>query len=81
MKHIHLDFSKHTHAPKMIHGVNNGPICKQGIIDLSRHYREIGVPSVRLHDTDGANSRFYVDVSRIFPNFDADEQDASNYYF
>lgn len=81
MKQITFDFSKTTHPPKMIHGVNNGPICNQNVVNLSRRYREMHIPSVRLHDTDGANSRFYVDVSRIFPNFDADEKDPANYYF
>ena len=78
MKHITFDFLKTTHPPKMIHGVNNGPICNQNVVNLSRRYREMHIPSVRLHDTDGANSRFYVDVSRIFPHFDADENDPAN---
>lgn len=81
MKQISIDFANTTHAPKPIHGVNNGPICNQNVVDLSRYYREMKIPGVRLHDTDGANSRFYVDVSRIFPNFDADENDPANYYF
>lgn len=81
MKQITFDFSKTTHPPKMIHGVNNGPICNQNVVDLSHRYREMHIPSIRLHDTDGANSRFYVDVSRIFPNFDADENNPASYYF
>ena len=81
MKQISIDFTKTTHAPKMINGVNNGPICNQNVVNLSSRYREMNIPSVRLHDTDGANSRFYVDVSRIFPNFDADETDPGSYYF
>ena len=78
---IKVDFAKKTHAPKPVNGVNNGPICKQGIIDLSRHYKKLHIPTIRLHDTDGANARFLVDVTRIFPNFDADENDEKNYFF
>ncbi|NMP37244.1 MAG: hypothetical protein GX051_03850 [Clostridiales bacterium] len=81
MNVVCVDFSKSNGKIKPVHGVCNGPICNSGVTDLSKYYREIGVPSVRLHDTDGANSRFYVDVSRIFPNFDADEQNPSNYFF
>ena len=81
MNTIKVDFAQKTHAPKPVNGVNNGPICNQSIINLSRHYKVLNIPSVRLHDTDGANSRFLVDVSRIFPNFDADENDAKNYFF
>ena len=75
MNRIQIDFTGQAVKLKPLHGVCNGPICGQGTVDLSKNYREIGVPSVRLHDTDGANSRYYVDVSRIFPNFDADEYD------
>lgn len=81
MNRITIDFSANAGSLKPVHGVCNGPICNQGVVDLSKYYREIGVPSVRLHDTDGANSRFHVDVSRIFPNFDADEYDEKNYFF
>ena len=81
MNMIKVDFAQKTHAPKPVHGVNNGPICHLGITDLSRHYKAMNIPSVRLHDTDGANSRFLVDISRIFPDFDADENDERNYFF
>lgn len=81
MNIVSVDFNKPCGKIKPVHGVCNGPLCNSGLSDLSRYYKSIGVPSVRLHDTDGANSRFYVDVSRIFPNFDADEQEPSNYYF
>lgn len=81
MNRINIDFSKDAGKLKPVHGVCNGPICKQGTVDLSRYYREAAFPSVRLHDTDAANSRYYVDVSRIFPNFDADEYDEKNYFF
>lgn len=81
MNRIQIDFAGQAGKLKPLHGVCNGPLCKQGTVDLTKSYREIGVPSVRLHDTDGANSRYYVDVSRIFPNFDADEYDPKNYFF
>jgi len=66
---------------KPMHGISNGPL--DGCEDLSPCYREIGVPFIRLHDTGGAanENRTLVDISRIFPNFDADENDPSNYFF
>jgi hypothetical protein len=66
---------------KPVHGVTNGPLCNEARVDLSERFREIGVPHVRLHDTDNPDSRYLVDISRIFPDFDADENDPANYYF
>jgi len=66
---------------KPVHGICNGPICMSGLYDLSKYFSEIGAPYIRLHDTEGAEGRYLVDISRIFPNFDADETNPENYYF
>jgi hypothetical protein len=79
---ITVDFGRLTGTRlKPVHGVTNGPLCYEARIDLSDRFREIGVPYVRLHDTDGPNTRYLVDISRIFPDFEADENDPANYYF
>ena len=82
MKTIQVNFdSSFNRAVKPVHGVCNGPLSEMGLIDTSKYYRKIGIPFIRLHDTDTPTSRTMVDISKIFPNFDADETDPANYYF
>ena len=76
---VKVDFSIPTSKIKPVHGFCNGPVSQEG--DISSLYREIGVPFVRFHDTDHNISRYAIDISRIFPNFDADENDPENYRF
>ena len=78
---ISVDFSKNIGKIKAVNGVSNGPICHG--LDMSKYFKEANVSSVRYHDTDGggAYGRYMIDVSRIFPNFDADEYDEKNYHF
>ena len=70
---------------KPLHAVGCGPKSGMGgaaDIDASELFREIGIPSCRLHDIEypyGSNQ--YVDIHCIFPNFDADENDEHNYNF
>ena len=75
-----IDFSKNIGVIKAVNGVSNGPICHG--VDLSRYFKEANVSCVRYHDTDGggAYGRYMIDVSRVFPNFDADEYDEKNYH-
>ncbi len=76
-----VDFSKNIGRIKAVNGVSNGPICHD--IDLSEHFKELNISTVRYHDTDGSGTfgRCAIDVSRIFENFDADEFDENNYRF
>ena len=78
---ISVDFSKQIGQMKAVNGVSNGPICHG--VDLSKYFKEANVSCVRYHDTDGSgpHGRYMIDVSRIFPNFDADEYDERNYHF
>ncbi len=78
---ISVDLARSVGPVKPMHGICNGPISSNGTMDLSGFYRQMGFPYVRLHDTDSNDTRFYVDVSRIFPNFDADESDPAQYFF
>lgn len=82
IKTVNVDFTRDLGKQvKAVNGVTNGPIV--GRVDLSEFYRELGIPCVRLHDTEGSgpDGRYHVDISRIFPNFDADENDPANYWF
>lgn len=65
---------------KHVHGVNNGPVCYGALVDVSDSYRELGVPYVRLHDTNWPHPR-EVDVHTIFPDFSRDPGDPSAYDF
>ena len=79
---ITVDCSKPTgKKPKPVNGLCNGPISNSGWTDKTEDFRELGVPFVRLHDTDYAGTHCFVDISRIFVNFDADENDPSSYQF
>lgn len=80
MTDIYLDCNKIIGKIKPLHGVNNGPVSYHFWIDTSRYYREIGVPYIRLHDTDLPSQRM-VDVRHIFKDFNADENDPANYDF
>ena len=80
MTDIFLDSNKIIGKIKPLHGVNNGPVSDHFWIDTSRYYKEIGVPYIRLHDTDLPSQRM-VDTRHIFKDFSADENDPSNYDF
>lgn len=78
---ITIDFNKNIGKLKAVNGVSNGPICHG--TDLSRYFQEANITSVRYHDTDGSGpyGRYMIDISRVFPNFEADEYDENNYHF
>ncbi|MBN2640182.1 MAG: hypothetical protein JXR78_00875 [Victivallales bacterium] len=75
-----VDFSVNMGKINPLHGVNNGPVTYNSLIDVSDNYRELGVPWVRLHDSNYPHPR-EVDIPQIFPNEDADPTDPSNYDF
>lgn len=65
---------------KPLHGVNLGPVQMNGWMDSSPRFKELGIPSTRLHDCAYAVPET-VDIHAIFPFFDADEQDPRHYRF
>ena len=67
-------------AVKPLHGVCNGPISMGGWTNMSDAYVEMGVPFVRLHDTDYPYPQ-QVDIPQIFRNPDADPEDPDSYDF
>ncbi len=62
-----------------LHGVCNGPLSQYA--DMSGLLKKAKVPYIRFDKTEGARSGYVVDISKIFPNFDADERDPKNYCF
>lgn len=76
---VKVDFSVPMGKIKPLHGMCNGPVSYGA--DISRLFREIGVPSVRFDCTDTAVSAYAIDVSRIFKDPDADPSDPANYDF
>lgn len=85
MKYVEVDFSKVTGKIKPMHAVNNGPI-KGGVRGISNMeaFRDAGIPCCRNHDASFAaayGGSHAHDVLNIFPDFDADENDAANYDF
>ena len=71
-----------------MHAVNNGPSVKKLAKDDQMRgnfdeYRALRIPFARTHDSincvdGGAHT---VDITAVFPNFDADENDPGNYDF
>ncbi len=65
---------------KPVHGISNGPLSSGGSCNTSAEYLEMGIPFVRLHDTDSPYPQ-QVDIYQIFRDFDKDPYDEKNYDF
>lgn len=77
---VRVDFARPNGVIRPLQGVNCGPLCYRGIVDLSTYHREIGVPFTRLHDTVWLNAEA-VDVHTIFRDFRDDPAQPENYDF
>ena len=62
-----------------LHGACNGPLSQ--CADISPLLKKAKVPYIRFDKTEGARSGYVLDISKIFPNFEADERDPKNYFF
>ena len=86
MSILKVDFSKREGVIKDMNAVNNGPagsaVRKTGNVKL---YESLKIPYARLHDSafyyGNYGGEYAVDVHRVFPNFDADENDPASYLF
>lgn len=80
MAEIFVDFSKAVGKMKPVHGIGQPPITNKNT--LFPFLQDAGIPYSRLHDVGGyfGGGRF-VDVPNIFRDFDADENDPTNYDF
>lgn len=77
---LEADFSRAIGAFRPLHGTNKGPVVAGGLLDLSAPLRALGVPLVRLHDCHWPTPDV-VDMHVLFPNPDADPQQAQSYDF
>ena len=84
---VSVDLSKEEGPVKPMHAVNNGPSVKKPGGDQKNgnfeDYKAARIPFARTHDSincvsGGAHT---CDISAIFPDFDADENDPRNYDF
>ena len=76
---INVDFSIPAGKIKTLSGMCNGPASFDS--DISPLFKNMRVPYVRYNDTDTAVSRYAFDISRIFPDRNADENDPASYNF
>lgn len=86
MSEVVFDFSKNIGTIKPIHAVNNGPIRERS--DQTRGnfaaYRAAKIPFARTHDAAYCSSyggEHTVDISAVFPDFNADACAPSSYDF
>jgi len=77
---VEVDFSRSVGTIRHLDDLEGGTLMKRGWIDLSPYFRELGVEHVRLHDVpwDFDNVQ---DINYVFPNSDADADEAKNYDF
>jgi hypothetical protein len=77
---LEVDAGRKTGQIRPIHGINGGPICYGGVVDLSPYHKALGIPMTRIHDANWP-ARDVVDVHAIFPDFDADPDSPAAYHF
>jgi len=88
MEKITFDLKKKNGRFKVMNAVNNGPCHRRHSTSQLRSnlvaFREARIPYARTHDSSFENyygSEHTVDISAIFPDFDADPYDPSSYDF
>lgn len=64
---------------KPMHAVNNAPSFVNE--KLLQTMKDAGIPYSRLHDSFMNSMNKFVDVPKVFPDFDADENDENSYDF
>ncbi len=83
MKHINIDLSRSEGVMNIMHAVNNAPCSTEG----SRNhawFEKAGIPYARTHDASFAENYggcHTVDISAVFPDFDADADEEASYDF
>jgi len=89
MDTLRFNLSKKQGKFKIMHAVNNGPIGRrhgngQGVRSNFEAYKALNIPFARNHDAAHCSSYggpHTVDISAIFPNFDADPYNPLSYDF
>lgn len=86
MQSVKVDLSKTNGKIKPMNAVNNGPAGhpERDVTNFA-DYKKARIPYARLHDASFCSGiyggEYSVDVHRIFPNFDADENNPDCYIF
>ncbi len=84
MKNVTVNFDKVVGVIKDMNAVNNAPLKKNYTQTRSNFdsYKSLNIPYARTHDSIiGYGSYHKVDITQIFPNFDADVNDPASYDF
>ena len=85
MKKVTVDFNNVCGKIKPMNAVNNGPAgARVRGTGNFKDYEALKIPYARLHDSSfysGYGGEFSVDVHRIFPDFNADENNPASYIF
>lgn len=82
---VTVDPSETIGPIKIMNAVNNGP--SKGLADQGRGnfaaYKALRIPYARTHDSinQASSNGHTVDISAVFPDFNADETDPANYDF
>lgn len=76
---ISVDVEKNIGSIKPMHCINNIPNIVSD--DVLGAFKDAGIPFCRLHDTFLCSMDKFVDIPKIFPDFDADENDENSYDF
>lgn len=77
---VEVDFSQPSGTIRPLHGVNCGPIAEGFTLDLSRFFRDLQIPYVRLHSPNFPGLDC-VGFEQVFPDFAADADNPANYHF
>ena len=79
---IVLDYSRSIGKIRPLNGGNLGPCLKPEDPEQRKDFKKLEIPLTRLHDAPLTNTGMrLVDVHQIFGNWNADPEDADNYYF
>ena len=88
MENIKFDLAKNYGKFRVMNAVNNGPVHKRHANDQQRSnledFKAARIPYARNHDASfnaGYGGEHTVDISAIFPNFDADPYKEESYDF
>lgn len=83
---VSINFDQVMGPVKPMHAVNNGPAHALSNRSINNHeaWREAGIPYARNHDASlypGYGLEHVVDISAVFPDFNADVNDPASYDF
>lgn len=88
MESLKFDLSKKSGTFKMMNCVNNGPVCRRHTSSQKRSnfttYKEARIPYARNHDAaffSTYGGEHTVDITAVFPDFDADPTLPESYDF